>query len=140
MQFEAGTFPSHPIRGVRAVYAWQSTCPSDFAEVVVDFEPGRAGITLETAPAMTVQGDVLTPEELSTYRAAIVAGVREEVAQLVPGTPAAVAVVLRKIRVHPVDSHPRSFHMVGRVAVRNALGGLRPAPRPSVKPPPECRG
>ncbi|MBW5484204.1 hypothetical protein [Streptomyces bambusae] len=117
---QSRTFPPHPVRGVRAVYARQSSCPSDFAEVTVDFEPWEAGVAFEVAADLVTRGHV-APQDLSAYRTALEAGIRAELAELGADTPAAVAVVLRGIRVHEVDSHPGAFEAVGRVAVRNAL-------------------
>ncbi|WP_276207457.1 hypothetical protein [Streptomyces agglomeratus] len=130
MDSEARTFPPHPIRGVRAVYARQSSCPSDFAEVTVDFEPWEEGIVLEVAAHFTAHGS-MSQTELATYQTALSTGIREELAELGAGTTAAVAVVLRNMRVHEVDSHPRAFRAAGRVAVRNALAlAYGPPPRP----------
>ncbi|WYB33825.1 hypothetical protein V6574_32955 [Streptomyces sp. SM1P] len=43
----------------------------------------------------------------------------------------AVAVVLRSITVHEVDSNSLAFHHAGRLAVRNALvEAYGPPPRP----------
>ncbi|MGC4951405.1 hypothetical protein ACLQ2N_35220 [Streptomyces sp. DT224] len=130
MDSEARTFPPHPIRGVRAVYARQSSCPSDFAEVVVDFVPWEAGIVFQVAADLASHGST-DPEELSAYRIALETGIREELAELGVGLPAAVAVVLRSVRVHEVDSRPRAFEAAGHVAVRNALAEVYgPSPRP----------
>ncbi|WP_327288148.1 hypothetical protein [Streptomyces sp. NBC_01198] len=130
MDSEARTFPPHPIRGVRAVYARQSSCPSDFAEVVVDFVPRKAGIVFEVATDLASHGSAST-EELSAYRTALETGIREELAELGARLPAAVAVVLHSMRVHEVDSHPRAFEAAGHVAVRNALAELHgQSPRP----------
>ncbi|MFE9660925.1 hypothetical protein [Streptomyces sp. NPDC005955] len=129
MESEVRTFPPHPVRGVRAVYARQSSCPSDFAEVTVDFEPWEDGIVFEVAADLTTHGD-LGPDELTAYRTALAAGVREELAEL-GGTTCALAVVLRGIRIHEVDSRPGSFRAAGRIAVRNALArAYGPPPRP----------
>jgi translation elongation factor EF-G len=129
MESEPSTFPPHPVRGVRAVYARQSSCPSDFAEVTVDFEPWEDGIVFEVAADLATHGHI-APDELTAYRTALAAGVREELAQS-GGTTPAVAVVLRGIRVHEVDSRPGSFRAAGRIAVRNALVHVHgPPPRP----------
>ncbi|TVL91162.1 hypothetical protein [Streptomyces sp. SAJ15] len=126
----AGTFPPHPVRGVRAVYARQSSCPSDFAEVTVDFEPWEEGIVFEVATRLTTHGSI-EETELAEYQTALATGIREELAELGEETTVAVAVVLRGIRVHEVDSHRGAFQAVGRVAVRNALAlAYGPPPRP----------
>src|SRR4051812_35864662 len=119
MEDEVGTFPPGPIRGVRALYARQTSCPSDFADVTVDFEPWEEGFAFEVADSATVE-DHVRPE-LPGYRAALAEGIREELAEQVTDVPLAVAVVLREIRVHEVDSHDGAFRLAGRVAVREAL-------------------
>ncbi|MFD3515370.1 hypothetical protein [Streptomyces sp. NPDC058657] len=130
MDSDARTFPPRPLRGVRAVYARQASCPSDFADVTVDFEPGEEGCGFEVAAQLTTRGSV-TQAELATYSSALATGIREELAELGAGTTAAVAVVLRHMHVHEVDSHPASFRAVGRVAVRNALAlAYGPSPMP----------
>jgi hypothetical protein len=86
----------------------------------VDFEPWEEGIVFEVAAHLTTHGSI-SQTELATYQTALGTGIREELAELGAGTTAAVAVVLRNMRVHEVDSHPRSFQAAGRVAVRNAL-------------------
>lgn len=48
-----------------------------------------------------------------------------------PGATLAVAVVLRSIKVHEVDSNSLAFRHAGRLAVRNALvEAYGPPPRP----------
>ncbi|MEV0400362.1 hypothetical protein [Actinoallomurus sp. NPDC050550] len=124
-----GAFPPCPIRGVWARYVRQTSCPSDVAIVLVDFEPWEEGFTFEVADSATVE-DHFHPE-LPGYRAALAEGIREELAEQVTGTPLAVAVVLQKIHVHEVDSHDGAFRMAGRVAVREALLRLNgPPPKP----------
>lgn len=124
MESDAETFPPHPIKGVRAVFARQASCPSDFAEVTVDFEPWEAGVVFEVAVDLVVQGDD-DPEWQADCRAAVERGVRDELTRLQVELPPAVAVVLRHMRFHPVDSHPRAFLQAGRLAVRNALAATR---------------
>ncbi|MFI5533244.1 hypothetical protein ACIA8O_32350 [Kitasatospora sp. NPDC051853] len=109
------TFPHRPLREVRAVHAWQRSCPSDFADVTVDFEPWEPGLVLETAADLEVP-DGWSLEELY---GAVAEGVREELAAL--ELDPAVTVVLRRLRVHEVDSSARSFRRAGRLLVRNAL-------------------
>ncbi|MFF0506701.1 hypothetical protein ACFYUH_24265 [Streptomyces fimicarius] len=114
------TFPPRPLHGVKAVYARQAGCPSSFALAVADFEPWLEGLEFETADTSTVPGRPAA--EVAELHEAF--GVREELADpaaLVPGTAVAVAVVLRSIEVHEVDTHPRAFRQAGRQAVRNAL-------------------
>ncbi|MGW4645623.1 hypothetical protein [Kitasatospora sp. NPDC004289] len=108
-------FPSRPLREVRAVYVWQVSCPSDFADVTVDFEPWEPGLAFETAPEAEAP-DGWSLEELY---GAVAEGVREELAE--QGLAPAVVVVLRRLRVHEVDSSERSFRRAGRLLVRNAL-------------------
>ncbi|MET7370321.1 hypothetical protein ABZS61_31540 [Streptomyces sp. NPDC005566] len=128
MESDTATFPPHPIRGVRAVYARQAGCPSDFAEVTVDFEPWETGITFETASELAVDGDD-DPQWQADCRAAVEAGIREELTQSGTGLSPATAVVLRRMRFHPVDSHPRAFRQAGRLAVRNALAAAHRPPQ-----------
>ncbi|MFJ8044369.1 hypothetical protein ACIRBX_28075 [Kitasatospora sp. NPDC096147] len=112
-------FPPCPLRQVRALYVWQRSCPGDFADVTVDFEPWEPGLLLETAPEAEAP-DGWSLEELS---GAVAEGVREELAA--QGLAPAVVVVLRRLRVHEVDSSERSFRRAGRLLVRNALA-VRP--------------
>ncbi|WP_344628822.1 hypothetical protein [Streptomyces glaucosporus] len=127
---EATTFPPRPIRGVRAKYVRQAGCPCDFADVTVDFEPWEEGFAFEVAGNATVDGTCL-PGELVSFHAALAEGIREELTRLPDGTTVAVAVVLRNIRIHEIDSHEGSFREAGRVAVREALVRLHgPPPRP----------
>ncbi|MEU9063996.1 hypothetical protein AB0D13_35355 [Streptomyces sp. NPDC048430] len=128
MESDTGTFPPHPIRGVRAVYARQASCPSDFAEVTVDFEPWEAGVVFEVAADLAVDGDD-DPEWEAECRAAVEAGIRDELTQGGAGLSSAAAVVLRRMRFHPVDSHPRAFLQAGRLAVRNALAAAHRPPQ-----------
>ncbi|WP_406013880.1 hypothetical protein OG520_18355 [Streptomyces sp. NBC_00984] len=125
-------FPPHPIRDVQATYARQSSCPSDFAQVVADFEPWEEGAEFEVADSASVKG--LPAEEIASFHEGFIEGVREELAALAdrePATAVAVAVVLRRIEVHEVDSHRGAFRAAGRVAVRNALvRAYGPPPRP----------
>ncbi|MEU5655198.1 hypothetical protein ABZ802_06235 [Streptomyces sp. NPDC047737] len=124
MESDVATFPPRPVKGVRAVFARQASCPSDFAEVTMDFEPWEAGVVFEVAVDLVVEGDD-DPEWQADCRAAVERGVRDELAQLDVELLPAVAVVLRHMRFHPVDSHPRAFLQAGRVAVRNALAAAR---------------
>ncbi|MFE6770758.1 hypothetical protein ACFVFD_17500 [Streptomyces fimicarius] len=116
------TFPPRPLHGVKAVYARQAGCPSSFALAVADFEPWVEGVEFEPADTSTVPG--WSAAEVAELHEAFGVGVREELADpaaLDPGTAVAVAVVLRSIKVHEVDTHPRAFRQAGRQAVRNAL-------------------
>jgi hypothetical protein len=131
MTTEPRTFPPRPLHGVKAVYARQASCPSSFALAVADFEPWREGVEFETANTSTVPG--WPASEVAELHEAFGFGVREELAALEPGITVAVAVVLRSIEVHEVDTHPRAFRRVGRQAVRNALSaayGPPPTPWP----------
>ncbi|GGS42625.1 hypothetical protein F2B00_30730 [Streptomyces parvus] len=129
MTTEPRTFPPRPLRDVKVTYARQAGCPSFFAQVVVDFEPWEQGVEFEVADTSTVPG--WSAEEVSELRQAFGSGVREELAELDPGTTVAVAVILRSIKVHEVDSHPLAFRHAGRLAVRNALvEAYGPPPRP----------
>ncbi|MEU6616676.1 hypothetical protein [Streptomyces parvus] len=129
MTTEPRTFPPRPLRGVKAAYIRQASCPSSVAITVSDFEPWEQGVEFEVADTSTVPG--WSAEEVSELHQAFGSGVREELAALDPGTTVAVTVVLRSIKVHEVDSHPLAFHHAGRLAVRNALAeAYGPPPRP----------
>ncbi|RPK87871.1 MULTISPECIES: hypothetical protein [Streptomyces] len=131
MTTETRTFPPRPLHAVKAVYARQAGCPSSFALAVADFEPWVEGVQFETADTSTVPG--WSAAEVAELHEAFGAGVREELAALDPGTTVAVAVVLRSIKVHEVDTHPRAFRQAGRQTVRNALAeayGPPPTPWP----------
>ncbi|WP_418960207.1 hypothetical protein [Streptomyces tritici] len=116
------------------MYARQAGCPSDFADVTVDFEPWEEGVAFETPADLAVRGDA-TPEEAAEFQAAVADGIRLELAALETGTTVAVAVVLRAMGIHAVDSHPRAFHHAGRLAVRNALALIHPPARPKRRRP-----
>lgn len=112
------------------MYARQAGCPSDFAEVTADFEPWEDGFTFEVAGDAVVKGTHFE-DELDGFHAAVAAGMGEELADQGTGTTVAVAVVLRGIGVHLIDSSDRSFRMAGRLAVRDALiRAYGPPPRP----------
>ncbi|MFE7136799.1 hypothetical protein ACFVAG_03535 [Streptomyces sp. NPDC057644] len=129
MTTELRTFPPRPLRGVKAAYVRQGGCPSYFAQVVADFEPWEQGVEFELADTSTVPG--WPAEWVSELHEAFGSGVREELAALDPGTTVAVAVVLRSIKVHEVDSNALAFRHAGRLAVRNALvEAYGPPPRP----------
>lgn len=118
---EPPTFPPRPLRDVAALYVHQTSCPSDFARVVVDFEPWEEGLAFETASSHTVHG-CIDPEELAEFHEAFAEGVREELANtLDAGTSVAVSVVLHRTWIHEVDSSARSFREVGRRAARRAV-------------------
>ncbi|MEU8890195.1 hypothetical protein [Streptomyces sp. NPDC048442] len=120
---------------MRATYARQAGCPGDFAAVTVDFEPWEEGFAFEVG----TQARVPDLPEVPGYLAALEAGLREELEVPEADTDAntdtavsvAVAVVLRDLRIHEVDSRDGSFHEAGRIAVRNAFIRLYgPPPRP----------
>ncbi|MFJ6852138.1 hypothetical protein ACIQM3_16665 [Streptomyces sp. NPDC091271] len=110
------------------MYARQAGCPCDFAEVTVDFEPWEAGVVFEVAADPAVDGDD-DPNWQAECRAAVEAGIRDELAASGAGLAPAAAVVLRRMRFHAVDSHPRAFRQAGRLAVRNALAEAHRPPR-----------
>ncbi|MEU6235779.1 hypothetical protein [Kitasatospora sp. NPDC047058] len=127
---EPPAFPPRPVRDVRAVYARQAGCPSDLADVTVDFEPWEDGFAFEVAGDATVSGSP-EPGDLAGFHAALAAGMQEELAGRTAGGRVAVAVVVRRTAVHAVDSRDRSFHEAGRLAVRLAFERLDgPPPRP----------
>nr|WP_180218831.1 hypothetical protein [Streptomyces albus] len=113
------------MRGVQAVYARQSGCPADLAVATVDFEPWKEGITFEVAADLEILGwdprGTLGRADLAAFRTAFDAGIREELAEQDLVTTVAVAVVLRGMRVHEIDSHAQAFRAAGRLAVRHAL-------------------
>ncbi|MFH8386338.1 hypothetical protein ACH4E7_36350 [Kitasatospora sp. NPDC018058] len=115
-------FPPRPVLGVRARYVFQTAC-GDLADATVDFEPWEEGVHLEVAAGATVRGDP-APEDLARYHAALVAGVREELAGQLPGVPVALALVVHHTVVHDVDTSERSYRKAGRVAVREVLAHL----------------
>ncbi|MFB7400038.1 hypothetical protein ACFCZR_07680 [Streptomyces rubiginosohelvolus] len=128
MTTEPRAFPPRPLRDVKATYARQASCPSYFAQVV-DFEPWKQGVEFEVAYTVAVPG--WPAEWVSELHEAFGSGVREELAELDPGTTVAVAVVLRSIKVHEVDTSSLAFRHAGRLAVRNALvEACGPPPRP----------
>ncbi|MEV5986253.1 hypothetical protein AB0L85_14680 [Streptomyces sp. NPDC052051] len=114
------SFPPRPLRGVRAVYARQAGCPSDFADITVDFEPWEEGIEFEVHADLRTRGFV-TPDELAEYQKAVTIGIQEELTALEATTTVAVATVLRAVGIHEVDSRAGAFRQAGRLAVRQAL-------------------
>ncbi len=104
MTTEPRTFPPRPLHDVKAAYIRQASCPSSVAITVSDFEPWEQGVEFEVADTSTVPG--WSAEEVSELHEAFGSGVREELAELEPGTTVAVTVILRSIKVHEVDSHP----------------------------------
>ncbi|MFI7005215.1 hypothetical protein [Streptomyces sp. NPDC050145] len=124
----AAAFPPRPLRDLRVVYARQAGCPADFAEIVVDFEPWEPGFTFEVHASLERRRPV-PAAELAEYAAAVEEGLRAELAALGPESRPAVAVVLRGVRVHEVDSHAGAFRAAGRLAVRRALTEVHGPPR-----------
>ncbi|OIJ88929.1 hypothetical protein [Streptomyces colonosanans] len=125
------SFPPRPLRGVRAVYARQASCPSDFADITVDFEPWEEGITFEVHADLHTRGSI-TPDELTEYQNAVATGIKEELTALEAKTTVAVAAVLRAVGIHEMDSHAGAFRHAGRLAVRRALilaYGSPPSPK-----------
>ncbi|MFJ6385115.1 hypothetical protein ACIQI7_34565 [Kitasatospora sp. NPDC092039] len=117
------SFPPRPVRGVRAGYVHQTSCPGDLAIVTVDFEPWQEGLHVESAPGATVKGGP-EPGDLERFHAALAEGVRAELAERLPGVPVALALVVRHTVVHVIDSREHSFRTAGRLAVREALALL----------------
>ncbi|WP_235023625.1 hypothetical protein [Streptomyces sp. WAC05374] len=91
----------------------------------MDFEPGAEGIALHPAADLVIQGwgpaSGIRQSDKTAFQHALGTGVREELSALGPETPLAVAVVLRSMRVHELDSHVEAFRTAGRIAVKNAL-------------------
>lgn len=97
----------------------QAGCPSDFADVTVDFEPWEDGIVLEVAPGAEVLG-TSSAGELRSWYGSFVDGVRDELAARGVGG-VALAVVVHRTVIHDADSSARSFRAAGRVAVREVF-------------------
>ena len=101
----------------------------------MDFEPWEEGITFQVSADLDIperDRSAFAQSDIATFQTAVDRGVREELAELRAGTPVAVSVVLRGMRLHITDSHPKAFQVVGHVAVRNALAlafGPSPSPR-----------
>ncbi|MDQ0988442.1 hypothetical protein [Streptomyces sp. V2I9] len=104
MTTEPRTFTPRPLRGVKSVYVRQGGCPSVFAPAVADFEPWEPGVEYEVAGTSTAPSR--PPKWATELHDAFGSGVREALAALGPETAVAVAVVLRSVTVHEVDSHP----------------------------------
>lgn len=117
-------FPPRPVRGVRARYVFQGGCPSAVADATVDFEPWEEGVHLEVAAGATVRGDP-EPGELARYHAALAEGVRAELAEQLPGTEPALALVVHHTVVHDVDTSEYAYRRAGRAAVREVLALLK---------------
>lgn len=96
------------VRGLHVRHVVQTRCPASFADVVVDVEPaGRFAV--EVAPSVDTPGE---------YVEAFARGLRSG---LPPGR--AARVVVRRLLVHPVDSHAADFEHAGRLAARRLLDG-----------------
>ncbi|MFE3503502.1 hypothetical protein [Kitasatospora sp. NPDC059160] len=129
---EPAAFPPRPVRGVRARYVFQGGCPSAVADATVDFEPWEEGVHMEVADGATVRGTP-GPGDLDRCHAALVEGVRAELAEQLPGTVTALALVVHHTTVHDVDTGEYAYRRAGRVAVREVLA-LLDAERPSRRP------
>lgn len=117
-------FPARPVRSLRVVHSRQKSCPSDFALIVVDLEPWEEGVEFEVHAGLRTPRS-LSATDLAAFTAATEEGLRAELAVLGAEVPVAVAVVLRALDVHEVDSHAGAFRTAGRLAVRRALEELR---------------
>ncbi|WP_406300557.1 hypothetical protein OG948_40035 (plasmid) [Embleya sp. NBC_00888] len=119
---------SRTLRGVRAGYVRQSSCPSDFAFVTFDFAPttgwGDDSLWVELDPEVRIVGDALPV----AYLTAFVAGIEEEWALRYPDERLVGALTITEVRLHVVDSHKGSFRMAGRKAVDAMLARLRSDP------------
>jgi len=112
------------------VYARQASCPSDFADITVDFEPWEEGITFEVHADLYTRGSI-APDELTEYQNAVATGIQEELTALEAKTTVAVATVLRAVGIHEIDSHAGAFRHAGQLAVRHAfILAYGPPPRP----------
>ncbi|MFJ4188842.1 hypothetical protein [Kitasatospora sp. NPDC089509] len=123
-------FPPRPVRGVRARYVRQGGCPGAVADAVVDFEPWEEGVHLEVAAGATVLGGPADGEGLARYHAALAEGVRAELAEQLPGTAVALALVVHRTVVHEVDTSEYAYREAGRAAVREVLALLERERRP----------
>ena len=94
----------------------------------MDFEPWEPGVVFEVSADLVVDGDD-DPQWQAECLAAVEAGIRDELSQSGTGLPPAATVVLRRMRFHPVDSHPRAFLQAGCLAVRNALAAAHRPPQ-----------
>ena len=116
-------FPSRPLLGVQGRVVRQTSCPSLFADVTVDFLPtDLPGVELLLAGDAEVgQGRDREPAPLPPeFLQALADGLRERLAEETAVRPT-VRVVVRKALMHETDSNPRSFTMAGRDAASRAL-------------------
>ncbi|RZS43643.1 elongation factor G-like protein [Herbihabitans rhizosphaerae] len=112
------TFPGRPVLGVHVRHIRQTSGPGQVAIVDVDFEPAADGVTIGVAADVDT-GDYSFPEDVPRYVEALGEGVCAELAEI--GAAPAVAVTVRRIRMHEVDSNEMAFTVAGRLAVREAL-------------------
>ena len=70
----------------------------------MDFEPWEAGVVFEVAADLAAED--ADPDWQAECRAAVEAGIRDELTESGAGLAPAAAVVLRRMRFHAVDSHP----------------------------------
>lgn len=113
-------FPPVPIRGVHIKHVPIGYC-GPFYDVTIDFEPADTeGVTLEIADG--VAESCPYPEAVAGYFDFLDRGVREELGRAEhDDVTVAVRVILRRTRVHPVDSSELAFQLAGRAATRKAL-------------------
>ncbi|MFJ9775831.1 hypothetical protein ACIRVF_32110 [Kitasatospora sp. NPDC101157] len=117
-------FPPRPVRGVRARFVRQAGCPGSPADALVDFEPWEEGVHLEVAADATVHGGPLPQEDLDRCHAALAEGVRAGLAEQLPGTAVALALVVHRTVVHEVDTSEYAHRRAGQAAVREVLALL----------------
>jgi elongation factor G len=101
---------------VRGRFIRQSSCPSHFADVVVDFEP---------AEALTFVSAVVEDDLPAALQPALWRGIRHGLATAADDSPVFVAqVVVRRSSYHPVDASERAYEEAGRLVAAEARARL----------------
>ncbi|MFI6586056.1 hypothetical protein [Embleya sp. NPDC050493] len=112
------------LRDVHAHYIRQASCPSDVAILTFDIVPtsgwGHTGLWVELAEEVRIVGDPLP----LAYLNAFTSGIEEEWERRFPGVPLRATLSLNEVKVHPVDSHERSFRKAGHRAIEGILARL----------------
>ncbi|MFI6448174.1 hypothetical protein [Kitasatospora sp. NPDC050543] len=113
---------------MHACYARQASCPSYYADVLLDFRRfggWGGGVRVAISQGLVIDS-WLDDEELPLeYLTHLAEGVAEELAENHPEYHADTLVVVRAVKLHPTDSNIFAFKGVGRVAVRVAVERLR---------------
>jgi translation elongation factor EF-G len=122
MRAERSRFPIQPVRDIEAKVVQQTGCPGMVAIVTVDFEPlSQRGYEFEVASGLRVSGLGGFDAVSLAFLTALDDGIRGELAEDEHNVDAAVRVLLREVKVHPVDSSEHAFRAAGRKAVHLAL-------------------